>query len=41
MKFVPAAEIVVDARKSGYGVPAFNANGADYDIARAALEAAQ
>lgn len=30
-----------DARLGGYAVPALNANGATYDIARAALEAAQ
>ncbi len=39
MRFVTAGEIVNDAHKNGYAVPALNANGATYDIARAALEA--
>jgi ketose-bisphosphate aldolase len=41
MKFVSAKLLVDAARKGGYAVPALNANGATYDIARAALEAAQ
>lgn len=41
MKFDNAHEMVKRARSGGYAVPAFNANGATYDIARAALEAAQ
>ncbi len=41
MKFVNAKAMVEAAMKGGYAVPAFNANGATYDIARAALEAAQ
>ena len=41
MRFVTAGEIVNKARGQGYAVPALNANGATYDIARAALEAAQ
>ncbi len=41
MRFVTAAQIVNDARDKGYAVPAFNANGSTYDIARAALEAAR
>jgi len=41
MKFVSAKPLVEAARAGGYAVPAFNANGATYDIVRAALEAAQ
>ena len=41
MRFVSATQMVNAARKNGYAVPALNANGATYDIARAALEAAQ
>ncbi|NOU36299.1 MAG: class II fructose-bisphosphate aldolase [Kiritimatiellaceae bacterium] len=41
MKFVNAKAMVEAARDGGYAIPAFNANGATYDIARAALEAAQ
>ncbi len=41
MKFVNATAMVQAARNGGYAIPAFNANGATYDIARAALEAAQ
>lgn len=41
MRFVTAGKIVKEAREKGYAVPALNANGATYDIARAALEAAQ
>ncbi|MFA5689827.1 MAG: class II fructose-bisphosphate aldolase [Kiritimatiellales bacterium] len=41
MKFVSAKGMVEAAKKSGYAIPALNANGATYDIARAALEAAQ
>ena len=41
MKFVSAKPLVADARQGGYAVPALNTNGGAYDIARAALEAAQ
>lgn len=41
MRFVSARPLVDAARDGGYGVPALNANGATYDIARAALEIAQ
>lgn len=41
MKFCNAALLARDARDRGYAVPAFNTNSADYDITRAALEAAQ
>lgn len=41
MRFVTASKLVNDAHKKGYAVPALNANGSTYDIARAALEAAQ
>ena len=41
MKFVNPMPMVRDAQVKGYAVPAFNTNGASYDIARAALEAAQ
>ncbi|OGV47671.1 MAG: hypothetical protein A2017_21930 [Lentisphaerae bacterium GWF2_44_16] len=41
MKFINAKPLVLDAQIRGYAVPALNANGATYDIARAALEAAQ
>ncbi len=41
MRFVSATRMVNAARENGYAVPALNANGATYDIARAALEAAQ
>ena len=41
MHFATAGEIVRKAWDQGYAVPALNANGATYDIARAALEAAQ
>ena len=41
MRFVTASKIVNDAHAKGYAVPALNANGSTYDIARAALEAAQ
>lgn len=40
MKFISARPLVQDAYKKGYAVPAFNTNGASYDITRAALEAA-
>lgn len=33
--------LVEKAREEGYGVPAFNTNGATYDITRAAIEAAE
>ncbi len=41
MKFVKAGQLTRDAREKGYAVPALNTNGAGYDIARAALEAAE
>ena len=41
MKFVPAKQLVADAQKKKYAVPALNTNGASYDITRAALEASQ
>jgi ketose-bisphosphate aldolase len=41
MKFCNAKALVEKARKEGYAVPAFNSNGGTYDIARAAIEAAQ
>lgn len=41
MKLVPSKPLVVAARAGGYGIPAFNTNGANYDMTRAALEAAQ
>ena len=41
MRFVPALEIVQRAYTKGYGVPAFNTDGATYAIARAAIESAQ
>ena len=41
MKFVNAAAMVRKAHEGRYAVPAFNTNGGNYDIARAALEAAQ
>ncbi len=41
MKFVNPTPMVKDAQEKGYAVPAFNTNGGVYDIARAALEAAQ
>jgi ketose-bisphosphate aldolase len=41
MKFVNPTPMVREAQDRGYAVPAFNTNGASYDIARAALEAAQ
>ena len=39
--FENAVHMVRLAREKGYAVPAFNTNGATYDITRAALEAAQ
>jgi len=41
MRFVNAKAMVLQAQKQGYAVPALNTNGGTYDIARAALEAAQ
>jgi fructose-bisphosphate aldolase class II len=41
MKFVNPTPMVKEAQEGRYAVPAFNTNGASYDIARAALEAAQ
>ncbi len=41
MRLVSARTLVGDAQCRGYAVPAFNTNGGTYDIARAALEAAQ
>jgi len=41
MKFVNPTPMVRAAQQKGYAVPAFNTNGGSYDIATAALEAAQ
>lgn len=41
MKLISAKPIVQDAYQRRYAVPAFNTNGATYDMTRAALEAAQ
>ncbi|MCF7849613.1 MAG: class II fructose-bisphosphate aldolase [Kiritimatiellales bacterium] len=41
MKFISAKPLVDAAQAGGYAVPALNANGATYEISRAALEAAQ
>ena len=41
MKLISAKPLVIDARTRKYAVPAFNTNGANYDMTRAALEAAQ
>lgn len=41
MKFVNTKEMLKAAQAGGYAVPALNANGATYDLVRAALEAAQ
>ena len=41
MRFVQSKPMVLEAQKAGYAIPALNTNGANYDIARAALEAAQ
>ncbi len=41
MRFIPSGELVRAAGKDGYAIPALNTNGGTYDIARAALEAAQ
>lgn len=41
MKFCNAKLLVEKAREGGYAVPAFNSNGGTYDIARAAIEAAE
>ncbi|UCF97865.1 MAG: class II fructose-bisphosphate aldolase [Spirochaetaceae bacterium] len=41
MRFVNPQKLVSKARERGYAVPAFNTNGANYDITRACLEAAQ
>jgi len=41
MRFLSPTALVTDAQQRGYAVPAMNTNGATYDIARAALEAAQ
>jgi len=40
-EFVSAKALVLEAQERGYAIPAFNTNGAGYDLARAALEAAQ
>lgn len=40
MKIYNARDMIEDARQQGYAVPAINANGATYDLARAILEAA-
>jgi len=41
MKFINPTRMAKDGQTKGYAVPAFNTNGGSYDIARAALEAAQ
>lgn len=41
MNIVSAREMTRDARENGYAVPAFNTNGATYDLTRAALESAR
>ncbi|MHB1190660.1 MAG: class II fructose-bisphosphate aldolase [Armatimonadota bacterium] len=41
MKFCNAKILADKAREGGWAVPAFNANGGNYDIARAAVEAAE
>ena len=41
MKLISAKPLVMDAQTRKYAVPAFNTNGANYDMTRAALEAAQ
>lgn len=41
MKLVSARPLVADAQRRGYAVPAFNTNSANYEMTRAALEAAQ
>lgn len=41
MKFCNAAILARHAREEGYAAPAFNTNGATYEITRAAIEAAE
>src|SRR5512133_3076414 len=41
MKLCDSKTLVKHAREQGYAVPAFNTNGATYDITRAAIEAAE
>ena len=41
MKLVSALPLVADAHRRRYAVPAFNTNSANYEMTRAALEAAQ
>jgi fructose-bisphosphate aldolase, class II len=41
MKLISARPLVLDAHARGYAVPAFNTNSANYEMTRAALEAAQ
>ena len=41
MDFVSAKPLVAHAKQNNYATPALNTNGANYDIARAALEACQ
>lgn len=41
MEFINPIEMVRAAREGGYGIPAFNTNGANYEITRAALEIAE
>jgi fructose-bisphosphate aldolase class II/tagatose 1,6-diphosphate aldolase GatY/KbaY len=41
MKFVQTLELVKEAKKDHYAIPAMNTNGANYEITRACLEAAQ
>ena len=41
MRLCETKSLVTQAREGGYAVPAFNTNGATYDITRAAIEAAE
>jgi ketose-bisphosphate aldolase len=41
MKFINAKPLVLKAQRGHYAVPAFNTNGASYDMTRAAFEAAE
>jgi ketose-bisphosphate aldolase len=41
MSFVKSSILVNKAKEGGYAVPAFNTNGGNYDLARAALEIAE
>lgn len=41
MQICNSKTLLERAKEEGYAVPAFNTNGATYDITRAALEAAE